>query len=67
MSKKCESDLKMLQAMCHSMGREVFLKAIVEVLYRASDDTGGFEDKSLSENYRIAATGIQNLLDDGSI
>lgn len=59
--------LSELQELCHHVGRKQFLGAIVEIFYRASDDTEHFEDKSLSEDYRNTATVIQNLIDDGTI
>ena len=56
-----------LQTLCHKLGRSEFLATIVEALYRVSDDTSDFDDKSISEDYQIAASAIQNLIDSGEI
>lgn len=56
-----------MQVECHRLGRDGFIRMVIEILYRASQDTENFENKTLSERYQSAAIGIQNLLDDGTL
>lgn len=56
-------DLRELQRICHYLGREQFLRAIVEVLYRASDDTEDLEDKRISEGYQEAAWMLREAIE----
>ena len=56
-------DLRTLQVICHYQGCESFLKAIVEVLYRASDDMEELSSE-IAENYRDKAQQLAALLED---
>ena len=59
-------DRKTLQAQLHSLGRDEFLHLIVDLFLDCADDTEDFENKEISENYRMAAMAIVNLIEDGS-
>lgn len=52
-----------IQVMCHYVGREEFLRSVVQILYHAGDDMEDI-DKNTAENYSDTATALSDLLDD---
>lgn len=53
-----------LQRLMHNYGADEFITSLTQALYNASDDTEDFDDKSLCQQYRYLAGGIQDLNED---